>query len=235
VSAAAAPFAVRHFAGTAALVAAAADDLEAELRAASAALRAVLLSGGATPLPVYREVARRGVRAGPRVFAILGDERLVPEDSPGSNYGNLRPALEAWGLPAERIVRPRAALGPAAAEAQFEAELRAFLAGGGRVGLGLLGLGPDGHTASLFTAEDVARGAGRLAIAVPRPSGPARVSVTRGLLAQVARVVVLVADAPDKRAALATLLARPGSVAAGLALQGHADVQVWAGWGRDYP
>jgi 6-phosphogluconolactonase len=169
------------------------------------------------------------------VFAVLGDERGVPEDSPESNYGNLRPALEAWGLPDARIVRPRPALGAPAAAERFDADLRAFLGRGGRLELGFLGLGADGHTASLFTADDVARGAGRLALAVPRPSGPARVSVTRDLLARVARLLVLVADSPDKRAAVATLLERPDSVAAGLALHGRADVQVWAGWVDDLP
>jgi len=51
-----------------------------------------------------------------------------------------------------------------------------FLEGGGCIPLGLLGLGADGHTASLFSLDDVDRGRGRLAIPVQRESGPQRVS-----------------------------------------------------------
>jgi 6-phosphogluconolactonase/glucosamine-6-phosphate isomerase/deaminase len=61
--------------------------------------------------------------------------------------------------------------------------------------LGILGLGADGHLASLFRPEDLRRGGGRYAIAVPRDPGPDRVSVTRELLLLIERLVFLVVGA----------------------------------------
>ena len=88
------------------------------------------------------------------------------------------------------------------------------------------GLGADGHTASLFSAADLERARGQLAIAVQRPDGMSAVSVTPQLLAQIAEVVFVVAGG-SKRAALAALTAQDRALTAWRAVEGCPRVELW--------
>ena len=64
-----------------------------------------------------------------------------------------------------------------------------FFARGGEIPVAFLGMGADGHTCSLFTREDLDRGAGRLASPTPRPTPPHRVTVTPALLERCDHVI----------------------------------------------
>ena len=114
----------------------------------------------------------------------------------------------------------------AEAAADYERQLAALLNSGVRIGLGLLGLGADGHTASLFGAADLERARGHLAIAVHRPDGMSAVSVTPDLLATVKEPVFVVAGA-GKEAALKALLGQDSELVAWRAVQGCRDVELW--------
>jgi 6-phosphogluconolactonase/glucosamine-6-phosphate isomerase/deaminase len=105
-------------------------------------------------------------------------------------------------------------------------QLTELLASGARVGLGLLGLGADGHTASLFTTNDLASARGHLAIAVQRPDGMAGISVTPDFLKQVDELLFVVAGGGKYDAIQAFLKADPALVALA-AVQGCKDVQLW--------
>ena len=114
----------------------------------------IALSGGNTPRALYARLA-----AGPRLpwekmDICFGDERAVPPDSPESNYRMVRETLlQAPGLPPERVHRMRAELPPEEAAREYEQTLRGLFPTAApvpRFDLILLGLGPDGHTASLF-------------------------------------------------------------------------------------
>ena len=188
--------------------------------------RAVMLTGGRTPLGVYRALAGRGLKPAASMHVILSDERHVPADSPESNYGNLAALVRSLGLPPSRVLRVRSDLALEEAAADYDRALKAFVEGGGRIALGLLGLGADGHAASLFSPRDVERGAGRFAVAVPRRPGPDRVSVTRDLLIRVERVVFMVAG-PDKAGAVERFMAGDRGLPATLAVEGAARVEVW--------
>jgi 6-phosphogluconolactonase/glucosamine-6-phosphate isomerase/deaminase len=109
----------------------------------------------------------------------------------------------------------------------YERKLAAIANRGGRIALGLLGLGEDGHTASLFSSGDLERAAGRLAIAVHRPDGRDAVSVTPTVFARIEQIVFIVAGA-DKRVPLAQLLARDAGSVAWRAVSAAASVEVWA-------
>lgn len=129
--------------------------IEAEARAAIEARGVFILSlsGGNTPRPVYEALAKRPHDWSKWLFT-FGDERCVPPDDPQSNYRMAEEALfKPAGVPPERVLRMRGEADPAVAAAEYEEKLRALAAPGDKTfrhDLILLGMGPDGHTASLF-------------------------------------------------------------------------------------
>ena len=119
------------------------------------------LSGGSTPRPLYTMLAT-GKFAGSidwsRVHLFWGDERCVPPDDSRSNYRMVRESLlDGVSIPAANVHRIHGDEDPKVAAAGYEKELRTFLGSTGVDGppcvgfdLVLLGMGEDGHTASLF-------------------------------------------------------------------------------------
>lgn len=116
----------------------------------------IALSGGNTPRPVYREVARGGCDLPwERIFITFGDERCVPPDDEQSNFRMARESLFIpASVPERSIIRMRGEIDPPLAAQEYEDQLEVLAAQKGemiyRHDLILLGLGDDGHTASLF-------------------------------------------------------------------------------------
>ncbi len=221
---------IRRFPSRAELDAALAGRLAQAIGAAASGPVAIMLSGGHTPLPAYRQLAERlalAPRSIPDALHLLySDDRYVPADSEASNFHSSRPLLDALKLPEERVLRVRTELPLEEAALDYERRLRALLGRGVRVGLGLLGLGADGHTASLFRGEDLQHARGRMAIAVQRPDGLAGVSVTPELLSHVAEPLFVVAGG-GKQAALQGLERSDPAVVAVQAVQGCPRVELW--------
>jgi 6-phosphogluconolactonase len=114
----------------------------------------VALSGGSTPRSLYELLASTEFRDRidwSRTYFFFGDERCVPPDSPESNY---RMAFESMlgpmSLPDEHIFRWRSELEPAETAEIYAQDIFEFFGGPPGFDLVLLGLGEDGHTASLF-------------------------------------------------------------------------------------
>jgi 6-phosphogluconolactonase len=156
----------------------------------------IVLTGGSTPRAAYQSFARDVAADLGLVTFWFGDERCVPPDDERSNYlmaqRSLLDALPAGALP--RVRRIEGELGPDAAAASYEQSLRA--AGPPAFDLLLLGLGPDGHTASLFPGQRSLSVRDRLVVGVPEaglePFVP-RVTLTLPALAAARHVVFLVA------------------------------------------
>ncbi len=213
----------RRFASRAALDAALEQRLRQAIGASGAS--AIMLSGGTTPLPAYRELAR-GPLPHDRLHVLFSDERYVPSDADASNYHQARALLEALALPASAVARVRTELPIEEAASDYERQLAALLNAGVPIGLGLLGLGTDGHTASLFGTADLERARGHLAIAVHRPDGMSAVSVTPDFLSRVQEPVFVVASS-GKHLAVAALIAQDPNLIAWRAVQGCPRVELW--------
>jgi 6-phosphogluconolactonase len=121
---------------------------------------AVALAGGSTPRAIYELLAStefKGAVDWARVFVFFGDERCVPPDDNESNYRMAREALlDHVPIPPSNIFRMKGELAPADAATEYEKELRKFFPSleWPRFDLILLGMGDDGHTASLFPGTD---------------------------------------------------------------------------------
>jgi 6-phosphogluconolactonase len=182
----------------------------------------VALAGGRTPKGVYERLAAAGEPAidWTRVHVAFGDERLVPPDHPDSNYAMARAALlDRVPVPAAQVhrVRGESADGEAAAAAYGASLAAAFgLAAGAWpvFDLVLLGLGADGHTASLFPHTPALHERRRIAAAVEAPATPSRrVTLTFPVL-NAGRAIVILASGADKAPAVARALAPEGDVEA---------------------
>lgn len=225
---------VRRFDSGEALDAALAERLAAACsRAAPPARAALVLSGGRTPLAAYRRAAAARLAPSPHLHILYSDERHVPSDSESSNFHASRPLIDALALPPERVLRVRTELPLGEAADDYDARLGALAARGVGVGLALFGLGADGHTASLFSREDLTRAAGRRAIAVHRPDGRDAVSVTPAFIATAAEPL-LVATGREKRDVLAALLAGADELVAAQAFAQCRRIEVWTDGGA-YP
>ena len=217
-----------HFASPDALSEAAAELLIEQFQRPAESPSAIMLSGGKTPLAAYAKVAASGARAHKNAYAFFSDERMVPSDDVESNYAAALPMLEALEIPSSRIIRVRTEAALDTAAGIYAADIAGFFARGGRMPLGLLGLGADGHTASLFSARDIERGRDGYALPIARTSGPGRVSVTPRLLGQIERIIFLVSGA-DKADVLRKLAETPREIPAGLAVDGLSGIEVWCG------
>jgi 6-phosphogluconolactonase len=171
----------------------------------------LVLAGGSTPKPLYEKLAAESL-PWDKIHIFWGDERYVPADHPDSNEGMARKAwLDHVAIPAENIhAMPTQAESPADAAAQHDAELQGFFQlTAAQVAAGefpafdviLLGMGDDGHTASLFPHTAALRVSDRL-VTLGNKDGTPRITFTFPLINHARCVLFLVAGA-NKRPALA--------------------------------
>jgi 6-phosphogluconolactonase len=193
------------------------DDPEAVARVAAetvaAALRegarTLVLTGGTTPRRLYELLAADSSVEWGRVSLLFGDERCVPPGDPESNYRLVKETLLSAVDPGA-VLRMPGELGAEAAAAIYDAAV-------GRLqplDVVLLGMGEDGHCASLFPGHPELEAPG-WAVAVhnsPKPP-PDRVSLTLGCLRNARRVIFLVTGAGK---ADAFRKAQAGTVPAGM-------------------
>ncbi|RJX35346.1 MAG: 6-phosphogluconolactonase [Desulfarculus sp.] len=204
-----------------ALAQAAAGLVAARAREAVAAAGrfSLVLSGGSSPLPLYRLLGADPDFPWPACHLFWGDERCVPAEHPESNRGAALKALgPPPGLPSDNLHPIRGQLAPQEAAQDYQWRLRGFFVGQDWPAwdLVLLGLGPDGHTASLFPGSPVLAEARAWAAAVPAPThiGPYLPRVTLTLPAiNSARCVLFLAPGQAKRPVLQRILDDPQAAA----------------------
>ncbi|MDA8391145.1 MAG: 6-phosphogluconolactonase [Gammaproteobacteria bacterium] len=183
----------------------------------------VALSGGHTPEAFYRALGARNADCPwPSVEIFFSDERAVPPDHADSNY---RMAYEAWLKQAPRgavIHRIRGEEGAAQAARHYQAVIGAA----GPLDLILLGLGPDGHTASLFPTDPAWQSPDPVLAIPAHGNRTGRVSLGLSTLAA-GRERWLIAQGAAKIAALRTALSAEGRTPAAELVR-RAPVTLWA-------
>jgi 6-phosphogluconolactonase len=171
----------------------------------------IALAGGSTPKPLYEAIATQSL-PWEKLQVFWGDERYVPADHPDSNQGMARHAwLDRVAIPATNIYPvPTMVADPAIAAEQYEQTLRTYFQSSipefPAFDLILLGIGDDGHTASLFPQTEALTVRDRL-ITVGNKAGQPRITFTAPLINQARSVVFMVAGA-NKRSALAQIFAK---------------------------
>ncbi len=210
----------------------------------------VMLAGGSTPLEVYRRVADNPPRSvHPAAHLLLSDDRYVPETDSQSNFGTIRPMAAKLGLDGSRFVHADTALPEDQAVADFGRKVVDLGARSAVFALGILGIGTDGHTASLFTPSmvtlpgdgptdenptDSAAGGGtlltsqtdRAALATGVHGGVPRISLGTEVLLSF-RKLIFFATGRSKREILYELSRRPEQYPAGLIMLNHPNAHIW--------
>jgi 6-phosphogluconolactonase len=170
----------------------------------------IALSGGSTPKPLYEALARENL-PWEKIHVFWGDERYVAPDHPDSNE---RMAREAWlnkvNIPQGNIhATPTLEGNPGASAAKYEQELLTFFqAQPGTfpaIDVNLLGMGDDGHTASLFPHTEALKVTDKL-VTVGNKDGNPRITFTYPFI-NAARCVMFVVAGANKRPALAQVFA----------------------------
>ncbi|MCL1467010.1 6-phosphogluconolactonase [Argonema galeatum] len=170
----------------------------------------IVLAGGSTPKALYEAIAKENL-PWEKIHVFWGDERYVPQSHPDSNQGMARRAwLDKVDIPSGNIhPMPTDAADPALDAQKYEAELEEFF----KTGAGefpvfdivLLGMGDDGHTASLFPHTEALQVRDRK-VAVGNSYGQPRLTLTVPLINQ-ARCVIFIALGANKQSALAQVFA----------------------------
>ena len=184
---------------------AAAADIAEALRGGA---KTLVLAGGTTPKRCYELLAELDVEWG-RVAVLFGDERCVPPDDPDSNYRMAKESLLDRVMPAT-VYRIPAELGPDEGADEY-AEVVANVA---PLDFVLLGVGEDGHVASLFPGHAALQADG-LTLGIhdsPKPP-PERVTITMEAILDAGRVMIL---ATGKGKAEAVAMARRGESPSGM-------------------
>lgn len=174
----------------------------------------LVLSGGSTPLGLYALLAGSDL-PWEKISVFWGDERFVPPEHGDSNSGAARVVLlEPAGVP-ETNIHPWPILGTPEESAEAYAGVLTRELGPEPVfDLTLLGLGADGHTASLFPRSPALRAPGLTAADRPATTQHARLTLTTRALSS-SRTVMFLVSGDDKREALQELLAGDAGTADG--------------------
>lgn len=172
----------------------------------------VALSGGSTPAMMYQLLAQAPLDW-KNIHLFWSDERCVPPDHAESNYRmTLESLMARISIPEQNIHRICGEISPDIAAEQYDQGLHKFFGDTPRFDLILLGLGEDGHTASLFPLSPVLNERSKWATAVPHDVPPLplvpRVTMTLPVLNRASKVVFLVSGA-GKAKRLAEVLHSP--------------------------
>jgi 6-phosphogluconolactonase len=173
----------------------------------------VALAGGTTPKAMFALLTAEPLRSSiewDSVRFYFGDERCVPPDDPESNYGMARKHLfEPLEISEEHVYRMRGEADPDDAAGEYEDLLKKMLGDPPVFDLILLGMGPDGHTASLFPGTlDQVDPDWLVAPIRVRKLNARRITLTPRTI-NGARAILVVAGGEGKAAALAQVLAGP--------------------------
>src|SRR4051812_34452094 len=159
----------------------------------------VALSGGNTPRPIYSEWARIGKDLPwDQMLITFGDERCVPPDDEQSNYRMARESvLDRANVPQKSVLRMRGEIEPTSAADEYQSQLTAFAQQRQETiythDLILLGMGDDGHTASLFPGTSALNVTDRMVVANHVPKFESyRLTMTFPIINQARNVCFLI-------------------------------------------
>lgn len=173
----------------------------------------LVLSGGSTPRPLYTLLGEHREIPWERVEMFMGDERFVPLDHPDSNFRMVRETLLAHGIQPKTIYPIPTDGTPQNAAERYETLLRS-MSEKPLFDLNLLGLGEDGHIASLLPDQPVLEVRDKLVAVVPKGRSEQRITLTFPAL-ESSRITMFLVSGKAKAAMVKRARAGDASIPAG--------------------
>jgi 6-phosphogluconolactonase len=166
----------------------------------------ISLAGGSTPKAVYARWAAKSTLDWSKVVVLFGDERCVAPNHADSNFKMVEETLLAPLRVKPQVYRMEGEqLDASAAARHYENTVRDLFGDDGRLDVGLLGIGEDGHTASLFPRQPALREAVKLCLRTAAPNGQPRLTLTVPVFRN-ARELVFLAMGKEKAQVLNRIL-----------------------------
>jgi len=187
---------------------------------------AIMLTGGSTPLAVYKQLAAEDLESNPNAILIMSDERVVDLESDQNNFHNAEAFIKKVCPEESQRIRVMTNLGKEAAAEKFNLDLNDCVHDGVMIPIGFMGMGADNHTAGLFTDDDIARSSGKFAIGVDRPDEREGVSVTPAFLKRI-NCLIFQITGKEKAEAVKKLVETPLETTAGKVVRDCKYVQIW--------
>lgn len=187
--------------------------IEKALAASTDTICHLALAGGSSPLPIYESLPQASINW-PNVHLWWSDERMVPHDQSDSNFHQFNHFLQSIPTPSTNIHAVQTSLSPSSAATAYTSEIQSHLGPLPQFDLILLGIGPDGHTASLF--PDTPEGQNTVdeyiipVLNSPKPP-PQRITFTFKLINQAKNILVTVKDQPRVATVEAWLNGQPSN------------------------
>ena len=188
--------------------------------------RAVMLSGGSTPLAAYKQLANVSWSAKPApLFGFLSDERYVPTDDPDFNFSYAEPFLRTVNSEPGAHLALDPTIAPEEAARVYGNQVGALIERAA-FDQGFLGMGADGHTAGLFTSTQFETPAASGAVSLHRPDDRVGITLSADLIVR-ARNLAFVVGGQGKRRRLREICQDPSSAVAGLMAIKHGKAELW--------
>lgn len=189
----------------------------------------IMLPGGSTPLRIYNTLTDTPpAEVHPALHFVLSDDRYVSEESSDSNYHHIKPMAEALRLPDSRVIHPDTTLSLEDAAADYGDALqdldrqKAFFA------LAILGIGTDGHTASIFPGSP--NDSSAWSTPVYEKAGFDRITTGEAFISRFRRLLFF-ATGEGKWDILYEISRRPEEYPAGRLMLSHAAAEIWTDQG----
>lgn len=189
--------------------------------------QAIMLTGGSTPIEAYRMLAKEEIGPVNNLTLFMSDERLVPMDSDQNNHNNASAFIDSVCPNPDQQIRVQTDLDRKTAAQKFHADLDMKIVEPKMpIPLGLMGLGADGHTAGVFTNENLSSPEGQWALDVDRPDQRIGISVTKAFFPKVDRLVFQTTGS-SKEEAIYNLLHNPEHSTAAKAVSNCNHLELW--------
>lgn len=185
---------------------------------------AIMLCGGSTPMKIYQQLSLPAGHDSSNLHLIQSDERYSPDQPELANFLGQKNLIQSLNLDPANFLHVDRQLPLPTAVSKYDQQLENFITNQGTIKLALLGLGEDGHFASLFSQEDITKSKGKNAIAVTAPDAIQRISLSLELIIKAEKIRFMICGV-RKKEIIKLLETEPNKVLAYQALEHHPNLK----------
>jgi len=186
----------------------------------------VTICGGSTPAPIYQKIAQMNLTKNPNLYILQSDERYVPNNSPQSNYKIQKQMVKSLITNPKQFIHPDCSLPINASVNKFATQIKQTIANKTTLSFALLGMGNDGHFASIFNQFQLQNAKNKIAISTIGADKLTRITISQDIIIQTKTIRFLI-NQTNKQQIVNQLSHTPQNILTWNALKNHPDLQFW--------